>query len=126
MKLGGSDMRRVEKVIIVEGRSDKQKVAAVLNEPVVIVCTNGTISDARLEELADELEGCDVYVLADADEAGEKLRRQFRRMFPEAEHLYIDRAYREVAAAPIWHLAQVLLRADFDVRIESLMRGRGE
>ncbi|MFC0299028.1 toprim domain-containing protein [Geobacillus jurassicus] len=119
-------MRRIEKVIIVEGRSDKQKVAAVLNEPVVIVCTNGTISDARLEELADELEGCDVYVLADADEAGEKLRRQFRRMFPEAEHIYIDRAYREVATAPHWHLAQVLLRADFDVRIESLMRGRGE
>ncbi|KAF0996325.1 toprim domain-containing protein [Geobacillus sp. TFV-3] len=119
-------MRRVEKVIIVEGRSDKQKVAAVLNEPVVILCTNGTISDARLEEWADELEGYDVYLLADADEAGEKLRRQFRRMLPEAEHLYIDRAYREVAAAPIWHLAQVLLRADFDVRIEWLMRGRGE
>ncbi|BBW97451.1 MULTISPECIES: toprim domain-containing protein [Geobacillus] len=116
-------MRQVEKVIIVEGRSDKQKVAAVLNEPVVIVCTNGTISDARLEELADEFEGQDVYVLADADEAGEKLRRQFRRMFPEAEHIYIDRAYREVAAAPLWHLAQVLLRADFEVRMEWLMKG---
>ena len=124
--LGGSDMRQVEKVIIVEGRSDKEKVAAVLNEPVVIICTNGTISDARLEELVDELEGRDVYVLADADEAGEKLRRQFRRVFPEAGHIYIDRAYREVAAAPIWHLAHVLLRAHFDVRIESFMRGRGE
>jgi toprim domain protein len=115
-------MTESEKVIIVEGRSDKQKIANILNEPVEIICTNGTISDARLEELIDELYYKDVYVLVDADEAGEKLRKQFRREFPEAEHIYIDRAYREVAAAPNWHIAQVLLRANFDVHMNYLLK----
>ena len=44
----------------------------------------------------------------DADDAGEKLRKQFRKEFPQAEHIYIDRSYREVATAPSSHLANVL------------------
>ena len=41
--------------------------------------------------------------------AGEKLRKQLKREFPEAKHLYIDKMYREVATAPKYHLAAVLL-----------------
>jgi toprim domain protein len=115
-------MVEIEKVIIVEGRSDKQKIENIINEPVEIICTNGTISDARLEELIEELYYKEVYILVDADEAGEKLRKQFRREFPEAEHIYIDRMYREVAAAPNWHIAQVLLRANFDVHYDYLLK----
>lgn len=106
---------RPEKVIIVEGTSDKKKVQKVIKEPVDIICTNGTISLSKLDEMIDELFGKDVYILVDADEAGEKLRRQFKREFPEAEHLYIDRTYREVATAPEYHLATVLLGANIDV-----------
>jgi toprim domain protein len=106
---------RPEKVIIVEGTSDKKKVQKVIKEPVDIICTNGTISLSKLDEIIDELFGKDVYILVDADEAGEKLRRQFKREFPEAEHLYIDRTYREVATAPEYHLATVLLGANIDV-----------
>lgn len=47
-------------------------------------------------------------MLVDADDAGEKLRKQFRKEFPQAEHIYIDRSYREVATAPSTHLANVL------------------
>lgn len=110
----------VDKVLIVEGKSDKNKVKSIVKEPVEIICTNGTISLAKLDELIDFLEDKDVYILVDADEAGEKLRKQFKREFPQAEHLYIDRMYREVATAPVHHLATVLLGANIDVHTEFL------
>ncbi|MFT9598788.1 toprim domain-containing protein [Mesobacillus sp.] len=111
------------KVIIVEGSSDKKKVQALLNEPVEIICTNGTIGVSKLDELIDSLFDKDVYILVDADASGEKLRKQFKREFPEANHLYIDRMYREVATAPENHLATVLIGANIDVHAEYLEKG---
>jgi toprim domain protein len=109
-----------DKVIIVEGRSDKKKVETIIKEPIEIICTNGTISLTKLDELVEMLENRQVYILADADEAGEKLRKHFKRELPEAEHLYIDKMYREVATAPKKHLATVLLSANIDVHKEYL------
>jgi len=114
-------VQMVEKVIIVEGTSDKRKVLQVINEPVEIICTNGTIGVSRLDELIDTLYDKDVYVLVDADASGERLRKQFKREFPEAKHLYIDRAYREVATAPENHVASVLLKANIHVRSQFLI-----
>jgi toprim domain protein len=113
----------VDKVLIVEGKSDKIKVKSIVKEPVEIICTNGTISVSKLDELIEFLEDKDVYILVDADQAGEKLRKQFKREFPHAEHLYIDRMYREVATAPVQHLATVLLGANIDVHTEFLEMG---
>ncbi|WP_143331930.1 toprim domain-containing protein [Domibacillus antri] len=112
----------VEKTIIVEGSSDRKRVAEIVKEPVDIICTNGTIGVSRLDELVDELFGRDVYILVDADASGEKLRRQFKRELPEARHLYIDRRYKEVAAAPHYYLASVLMSADIDVHGEFLQK----
>ncbi len=112
-----------DKVLIVEGKSDKKKVKSILKEPVEIVCTNGTISMTKLDELIDSLEDKEVYILVDADDAGEKLRKQLKREFPHAEHLYIDKMYREVATAPVYHLATVLLGANIDVHSEFLEMG---
>ncbi|WP_339178084.1 toprim domain-containing protein [Bacillus sp. FSL R5-0560] len=112
----------LEKVMIVEGKSDKEKIESVLNEPVRIICTNGTISQLKLEELADELYEKDVYILVDADESGEKLRKQLKREFNKAYHLYIDRAYKEVEAAPRHHIASVLLSANLNVHTNFLER----
>ncbi|MBS4190655.1 toprim domain-containing protein [Bacillus sp. FJAT-49705] len=112
-----------EKVIIVEGTTDKRKVQAIVREPVEIICTNGTIGITKLDELIDMLYDKDVFILVDADAAGEKLRKQFKREFPEAEHLYIDRMYREVATAPEHHIASVLLGANIDVYTEFLDKG---
>jgi toprim domain protein len=109
-----------EKVIIVEGTTDKRKVIDIIKEPIEIICTNGTISITKMDELIDSLFDRDVYILVDADDAGEKLRRQFKREFPEAEHLYIDRMYKEVASAPEYHLASVLIGANIDVHTEFL------
>ncbi|MBM4760761.1 toprim domain-containing protein [Bacillus sp. B15-48] len=116
-------MEEWDKVIIVEGRSDKRKIQSILNEPVEIICTNGTIGVSKLDELVEDLFYKDVYILVDADDSGEKLRKQFKREFPEASHLYIDKMYREVATAPEKHLATVLLGANIDVHTEYLEKG---
>ncbi len=113
----------VDKVLIVEGKSDKNKVKRIVKEPVEIICTNGTISITKLDELIEFLENKDVYILVDADFSGEKLRKQLKREFPQAEHLYIDRMYREVATAPVQHLATVLIGANIDVHTEFLEMG---
>jgi toprim domain protein len=113
----------VDKVLIVEGKSDKNKVKRIVKEPVEIICTNGTISITKLDELIEFLEDKDVYILVDADFSGEKLRKQLKREFPQAEHLYIDRMYREVATAPVHHLATVLIGANIDVHTEFLEMG---
>ena len=105
-----------DKVIIVEGNRDRKKVLAVLAEDIENICTNGTIGLEKLDELVESLEDKDVYILVDADESGEKLRRQLRREFPNAEHLYIDRVYREVEDAPARHIAEVLTEADILVK----------
>ncbi|MBM7661468.1 toprim domain protein [Bacillus mesophilus] len=112
--------REIERVIIVEGKSDKKKLESVLNEEIEIICTNGTISTSRLDELIEELFDKEVYILVDADDSGEKIRRQFLRELPEAIHLYIDKTYREVAAAPEQHVATVLLSANLDVHANFL------
>ncbi len=116
-------MDELEKVLIVEGSSDRKKVQVILKEPVEIICTNGTIGVSKLDELIENLFDKDVYILVDADESGEKLRKQFKREFPEANHLYIDRMYREVATAPEKHLATVLLGANIDVHTQFLEKG---
>lgn len=119
---GGGMFMRMEKTIIVEGASDRKKIKEIVNEPVDIICTNGTIGLSRLDELIESLYGQDVYILVDADQAGEKLRKQFIRELPEARHLYIDRVYKEVATAPYRHLASVLLGANIDVHGEFLQK----
>jgi toprim domain protein len=112
----------IGKVIVVEGRSDKKKLRELIKEPVEIVCTNGTIGMDRLEELIDDLNMYDkeVFILADADDAGEKLRKQFKQELPHADHLYIDRMYREVATTPSQYLASLLLSANIDVHSKFL------
>jgi toprim domain protein len=111
-----------DKVIIVEGVTDKKRVRLVLNQDIEIICTNGTISQNKLDQLVEELEERDVYIFFDADDSGEKMRKQFKRELPNANHLYINRMYREVASAPFNHLASVLLAADIDVKLQFLQQ----
>lgn len=108
----------LDKVILVEGLSDKQRILRVLAEPVEIICTNGTVSPTRLEELLAPYDQLEIYVFVDADKSGEKLRALIKREFPEAFHLYTEPVYREVATTPMRVLATVLLSANIDVKTE--------
>ncbi|WP_232306018.1 toprim domain-containing protein [Pontibacillus litoralis] len=99
------------KTIIVEGTSDKREIRKIINEPVEIICTNGTLGIERLEELILEhdLDNKEVYILVDEDDSGHKLRKQLQMELPHAEHIYVDKAYREVAATPAPELATALV-----------------
>ncbi|AIY04895.1 hypothetical protein Plano_0930 [Planococcus sp. PAMC 21323] len=103
------------KVIVVEGKSDKLRIAPLIAEPVTILCTNGTVSATRLEELLQPYEGQDMIILVDADSSGDKLRKLVKREFPEANHFYIDRRYKEVATTPLRILKDVLITANIQV-----------
>ncbi|MDV2885060.1 toprim domain-containing protein [Alkalihalophilus pseudofirmus] len=104
-----------EKILIVEGTNDRKRVKKVLNESIDIVCTYGTLSDEKLEQLILPIEDQDVYILVDADEAGEKLRKQLKRELPNATHLYTQRGYGQVETTPLDYLSQVL-RGYFEVK----------
>ncbi|PWU69190.1 toprim domain-containing protein [Gracilibacillus dipsosauri] len=99
------------KLIIVEGRTDKEKIEKVIDDQVEIVCTNGTIGLERLENLIEayHMDHRDVYILVDEDNAGKKLRKQLSRELPHAVHIYVDKAFREVAATPEPELAAALI-----------------
>lgn len=99
----------VEKVIIVEGTSDRRKIESIIREPVEIVCTNGTIGLSKMDELVDRFFDKEVYVLVDADDAGEKLRKQFRKEFPQAEHIYIDKLVPRSGNCAIYTLSKCIM-----------------
>ncbi|GAE35506.1 toprim domain-containing protein [Halalkalibacter akibai] len=104
-----------EKVLIVEGKSDRKRVKQVLDEDVDVICTYGTLSEEKLETIILPIEDKDVYILVDADESGENLRRKLKRELPNATHLYTLKEYGQVETTPHHYLAQIL-RGDFDVK----------
>lgn len=109
------------RIIIVEGKTDREKLLQILAEDVEIICTYGTLSDDKVEEIILPLIDEEVYVLVDADGAGNKLRQQLKRELPNAKHLYTRKMYREVATTPPEHLARILDDAHFEVHAEYLV-----
>ncbi|WP_280770764.1 toprim domain-containing protein [Salipaludibacillus daqingensis] len=97
-----------DKILIVEGKSDRKRVKQVLKEQVEIICTYGTLSDEKLEELILPVEELDVYIFVDADESGEKLRKQLKHELPNATHLYTEKEYGQVETTPFHYLTEVL------------------
>lgn len=106
----------MNKAIIVEGKTDREKLLEVLDEPVEIICTYGTINITELEGIVDEDKFDEIYVLVDADEPGNKLRRSIKNLFPNFHHLYTRKIYREVAATPSDEIARILENAHFFVK----------
>lgn len=101
----------MDKVIIVEGKTDKERLLEVLDEPVHIVCTYGTLSFDTMEEKIVPLMNRDVYILTDADDEGNRMRKWLKRELPNAKHLYTRRRYREVARSPLEYIAKILADA---------------
>lgn len=106
-----------EKIIVVEGLSDKLHVEKVLREKITVICTNGTLGIERFDELLYEydLDNRDVYILVDEDRSGYQLRKLFKRELAHAEHLYIQREYREVAETPLHLLAELLVAKHIEI-----------
>lgn len=116
----------MEKVIIVEGITDKKQIEQILTEEVIILCTNGTLGVERLDDLLEiyQLDHRDVYILVDEDEPGNILRNQLKRELPHAKHLYIGSNYKEVAEPPKQILANLLASNHFTVHPFYLLKDR--
>jgi len=121
------NMDELEKVIIVEGRSDLMKVKKIVNDDLMILCTNGTLGISKLEDMIDEymLDEREVIILVDEDASGKKLRKQLNKELPHARNLYVDRSYREVETTPDYVLASILVSANIEIFPEFL-KGRTE
>ncbi|RWZ54912.1 topoisomerase [Halobacillus fulvus] len=106
------------RIVIVEGITDKRKLKKILDEDIEIICTHGTLGIERMEELIFDynLDERAVFILVDEDDSGYKLRKQLTEELPHAEHIYIDKAFREVAATPEPELARALLNRHFSVK----------
>ena len=98
------------RVVIVEGLSDKRQIEKIINDDVEVVCTNGTLGVAKLDELLYDydLDHRDVFIMVDEDESGHKLRKLLARELPHAEHIHVSSEFREVAATPSYALATAL------------------
>lgn len=112
-----------QKIIIVEGLSDKLQVRKVLREKVEIVCTHGTFGVEKFDEMLDEydLDYRDVYIFVDADESGAALRKQLTAELPNATQMYIPEEYQEVELAPENIIAQELVKHNFKINPFYLM-----
>lgn len=99
------------KIIIVEGTTDKKKIEKIITDHVKIICTFGTFSIERFDELLEtyDLDNQLVFILVDEDQAGIQLRKQLRSELPNAKHLYVSEEYGEVASTPEEVLAQTLV-----------------
>jgi toprim domain protein len=106
----------MKKAIIVEGKTDKERILQILDEPVDIICTYGTVNLSRLERIVDEENYDEIYVLVDADDAGDSLRKNIKHLFPNFHHLYTQKKYREVASTPPEEMLKILINAHFAVK----------
>jgi len=106
-----------KKVIIVEGSSDRKRIKKILKEEVDILCTFGTFGIEKFDEMLEEydLDFRDVYIFVDADEPGEKLRKQLNAELSHATNLYIPEEHIEVEYTPYNILAIELLKHHFEI-----------
>lgn len=106
-----------DRVIIVEGLTDKRRIEKVLNDDVTILCTNGTLGLKRFDEMLEtyDLDGKDVFIFVDEDRSGWQLRKLLTKELPHAEHMYVSSEYREVAATPERMIAAELMHNQFSV-----------
>ncbi|WP_139492339.1 toprim domain-containing protein [Brevibacillus dissolubilis] len=104
-------------VMIVEGKTDKERLLRILDEPVTIICTFGTFSEEKAERLHEQIdEAEEIYIFTDEDDSGKKLRSQLRQEFPNATHLHTKKIFAEVADTPLDELAEILEKAGFAIK----------
>ena len=117
-------MAMINKVIVVEGKSDKKRVQEVLLEPVEIICTHGTMGIEKLDNMIEYLYDKQVYILVDSDAEGRKIRKWFTTYLSERIDIFIDTNYSEVARCPRDYLSNVLQHFGFKVKKDFYVKGK--
>lgn len=87
-------------VIVVEGKNDRARLQELLSNEVPILCTYGTLSSDRIEQLKEQVGDRDVYLFLDNDRSGRCIRAQLSEIYPDADHLYTKKEYAGVEGTP--------------------------
>ncbi len=77
----------------------------VIAEPVNIICTHGTMSIDKLDDMIESLYDKQVFVLADSDDEGDRIRNWFKRYLSELIYLLIKLTVKlRIAPNNIWRM----------------------
>ena len=87
------NVEQFDKVLIVEGKQDKNKISKIIDDDVFILCTFGTLDLYAVDEMIDQylLFDRDVYIFTDSDESGKQLRKLLNRELSHTKNIYIDK-----------------------------------
>ncbi|WP_438446440.1 DNA primase [Gorillibacterium sp. sgz5001074] len=100
--------------IIVEGKNDRARLKRLLDPEVLILCTYGTPGADQLADLRKRVGDRDVFVFADNDSSGKRIRAMVSDLFPDAEQIYTRRGYAGVEGTPDEYLIQQLVKAGLE------------
>ena len=98
-------------VIIVEGKNDRSRLRKYVSEEVDILCTYGTPSHERIEQLKQQVADRHVFIFTDHDASGKKIRGKLREAFPDAEQLYTKKSFAGVEGTPEEQIIRQLEKA---------------
>lgn len=104
-------------VIIVEGINDKKRLAKLLSAEIEIICTYGTLSNAKLEKLKQNIRNKELFIFTDNDASGKKIRAILKDTFPDGEQIYTKKGYAGVEGTPDEYLIQQLEKAGLEAYI---------
>src|SRR5690625_7283589 len=107
-----------DRIIIVEGLTDKRQIEKVITDEITIVCTNGTLGVEKFDEMLEgyDLDHKEVYILDDEDDAVMKIRKQLAPKLPHAEHINVSSDFRNMATAPEDAAAKARVEKDIKVK----------
>ncbi|WP_337926702.1 toprim domain-containing protein [Paenibacillus caui] len=103
-----------EITIIVEGKNDRGKLRRLLSPEINIVCTFGSMSSLKLEQLRKQVGNDEVYLFMDNDSSGKKIRAILRDAFPDAEQIYTRKGYAGVEGTPDEYVIAQLEKAGLE------------
>lgn len=106
--------KRVDFVIIVEGKNDKNKLRGIVSDEVEILCTYGTPGTERLEKIKKQAGNRHVFIFTDNDASGKKIRARLSDLFPDADQIYTRKGYAGVEGTPVEYVVQQLEKAGLE------------
>ncbi|AWB45896.1 DNA primase [Paenibacillus sp. CAA11] len=100
--------------VIVEGKNDKSKLRRLLSPEIKILCTFGSLSSLKLDQLRKQAGDDEIYLFMDNDASGKKIRGILRDAFPDAEQIYTRRGYAGVEGTPDEYVIAQLEKAGLE------------
>lgn len=85
-------MKKINEIIIVEGKSDKQFLETFLDADI-LTCNGSAVDGFTKEFIIDLSKKRDIIILTDPDLPGEKIRKELSSYLPNAKHAFVRKQY---------------------------------